>query len=77
MSETAKQPNEPSYCSNCGCVWLVSKNFCSNCGYQAVQALEMVTALDGTMDFQDLDVGFTHEPDFLILAGMCPQVWAE
>ena len=37
----------------------------------------MVTALDGTMDFQDLDVGFTHEPDFLILAGMCPQVWAE
>ena len=77
MSETAKQPNEPSYCSNCVCVWLVSKNFCSNCGYQAVQALEMVTALDGTMDFQDLDVGFTHEPDFLILAGMCSQVWAE
>ena len=77
MSETAKQSNEPSYCSNGVCVWLVSKNFCSNCGYQVVQALDMVTALDGTMDFQGLDVGFTHEPDFLILAGMCPQVWAE
>ena len=29
------------------------------------------------MDFHDLNVGFTHEPDFLILAGMRPQVWAE
>jgi len=77
VSETAKHPNERSYCSNCVCVWLVSKNFCSNCGYQVVQALDMVTALDGTMDFQNLDVGFNHEPDFLILAGMCPQVWAE
>ena len=73
MSETAEQPNEPSYCSNCGCVWSVRQNFCSNCGYRLVKAFETVNALDETVDFQDLDVGFTKEPGFPDSLGKMPK----